>query len=175
MLETFFTVSAGMLGPVYAVYVGEIGGSILDIGYSWALFSVFAGILMIIMGKVEEKHKKINAAIIGYILKIFCFIGYIFVQTPMHLFIVQIFLGMSSAIIAPAYDAMYSKALRKGRETFEWGLWEANDHLSSAIAALVGTGIIYYLGFDSLFIAMTILAIIGLAVFLWLSRKIKKW
>ena len=116
MLETFFTVSAGMLGPVYAVYVGEIGGSIMDIGYSWALFSIFAGILMIVMGKIEEKRNKINAAIIGYILKIACFIGYIFVQSPMHLFIVQIFLGISSAITSPAYDALYSRALRKGKE-----------------------------------------------------------
>ena len=73
MFDIFFIVSAGLLGPVYAIYVKEIGGNIMDIGWSWAAFSLFAGILTVIMGKIEDKKDKIKATMLGYGIKIFCF------------------------------------------------------------------------------------------------------
>ena len=175
MLDTFFIVAAGMLGPVYAIYIEQIGGNILDIGYSWALFSIFAGVLTLAMGKIEEHSNKVKMALLGYIIKVHCFLAYIFIVHPYQLFILQIILGISAAITMPAYDSLFSRALDKGKETFQWGLWESSYNISSAVAALVGSFIVYYISFNALFIIMALLAIIGLITFTYSAKKIKKW
>ena len=175
LLDTFFIVAAGLLGPVYAIYIEQIGGNILDIGYAWAIFSIFAGVLTLVMGKIEEKHNKRKMAILGYMIKIPCFLAYIFIAHPYQLFIIQMILGIATAIGTPAYDALFSRALNKGKEAFEWGMWEFSYNISNAAAALMGSFIVFYFGFDSLFVLMAILAAIGLIIFTHLSRKIKKW
>ena len=175
LFDVFFMVAAGMLGPIYAVYVEHIGGDILDIGYSWALFSVFAGVLTLVMGKIEEYKSRINMAILGYFIKIPCFIAYAFISHPYQLFIVQIILGISAAIGTPAYDALFSRALKKGKESFEWGLWEFSYQISSAGSAIIGSFIVQFFGFKTLFSTMALLATVGLIMFTVLSRQIKEW
>lgn len=164
-------VAGGMLGPIYAVYVAQIGGSLLDVGWSWAIFSLFAGFLTLLMAKIEEHKNLINMVILGYFLKVGGFFGYIFVGHTYQLFALQMLLGISTAISVPAYDALFSRYLDKGKESFGWGMWEASAQITSAVAAVVGSTVVFYLGFTVLFSAMTFLALFGLLLFIHSIKK----
>ena len=156
--EGFSILAAGMFGPIYAIFVENIGGDILEAGGAYALFCLAAGILMFLMGRWEDrvKHKE-KLVIIGYLLGSVGILGYIFISSPLHLFIVQIILGLSEAIGSPAYDSMYSRNLDKGKYASEWGVYESMDYIVTGIAAVFGALIAATFGFQYLFIIMFLL------------------
>jgi len=121
--SALFNLAAGLFGPIYAVFVEDIGGDLLTAGAAYAAFSIGAGVLIFLLSKWENrvKHKE-RCIVAGYILSCIGFGGYLFVKAPVHLFMVQIILGLGEAVTTPAYDGVYSRFLDKGKFVFEWGL-----------------------------------------------------
>lgn len=156
MMSTF---AFGLLGPIYAIYVGEIGGDILDTSGSWAIYMFVTGVLIIFMGKIEDsKLNKPLMIVLGYFISAMAALGYIYVQTPAQLFIVQFALGVATATMTPAWDAIYSRSLDKGKEGFEWSLWEGGTNIFAALAAIAGGLIVTFASFHTLFIIMFVLS-----------------
>src|SRR3989344_2612686 len=48
----------GMLGPLFAIFAGRIGGDILDITWAWATYLIVTGVLYILVGKLTDGSKK---------------------------------------------------------------------------------------------------------------------
>src|SRR3989344_4862482 len=120
----------GMFGPIYAIYVKEIGGDILDASLAWAAFTFVTGALTIILGRMEDKvFDKKKIIVFGYFLLAIASLGYYFVRSPIDLLYIQVVLGIGFAIIGPAWDAIYSLSLDKGKESFEWSLWEGGSNI----------------------------------------------
>lgn len=152
------SLSAGLLGPLYAIFVGSIGGSILDAGGAWATFSLMTGVATIIIGRQEQLNKKLMI-VTGFALSAVGTAGYLFIKTPLDLFIVEGILGLALAIINPPFDALYSISLDKGQESTEWAYFEGFTNIALAIAAVGGALIAQLFSFRLLFTLMTILAI----------------
>jgi len=107
-------ISGAMLGPIYALFVEEIGGSLLDVSLMAGIFAIVAGITSLVSGKYADKLKHPERIVaIGYAIIGSGFIGYIFVKSIIVLFIIQAFIGFGEAFYSPAYDAVYSKHLAK--------------------------------------------------------------
>lgn len=120
--ESLATVAAGFIGPIYAIYVEEIGGGILEAANAYAAFMITMGLIIYVLGRWEDHHRHDKAFIIvGYFITALGFAGYIFVSNPVQLLIVQIFLGLGMAIRTPAYDSMYSKAVVNKHFALAWG------------------------------------------------------
>jgi MFS family permease len=124
------------------------------------------------LGKWEDsvKHQE-KLLVIGRFLAIIGFIGYLLVETPIHLFIVQIIFGVSTAVVTPAFDSLYSKNLTKGKFASQWGAWESMYAIATGISAIIGAFIAREFGFDILFILMLIFSIISFIVSLYLIKK----
>ena len=83
--------SAGLLGPIYAIFVENIGGNLLTAGSAYATFSISSGILIYFLGKWEDKLKhQERILLLGRFLTILRTAGYLLVQSPIHLFGVQL-------------------------------------------------------------------------------------
>jgi MFS family permease len=177
LLATYglFVLAGGLLGPIYGVFVRNIGGDLTTAGISYGLFAISAGLLLFFFGVWEDhaKHKE-KFVIVGYALAVVGLTGYLFVRNPTDLFIVQIILGLAQAINTPAYDALYSKHLDKGKAASEWGLLEGMDYMGQGIAAIIGGFIAAWYGFEILFSAMAILAAIGFVLSFTLIIKQKR-
>jgi hypothetical protein len=175
--DSFSIFAVGMFGPIYAIFVENIGGDILAAGGAYAAFAMASGILLFLISKWEDhvKHKE-KLVVIGYGLGSVGIIGYLFISAPTHLFIVQIILGIAGAIGSPAYDAIYSRFLDRGKFASEWGLYESMEYIVTAIAALTGAFIASIFGFQYLFIAMFFFSLIGLfiSIRLFYISKVKK-
>ncbi len=165
--------AGAMLGPIYAIYVEEIGGDILTASTAWAIFSIVAGIAVFILSKLEEKIKEKELMMVwGYAIMAVAYLGYLIVDVPWKLFIVQIIIGLGQAIYIPAFDGVYTKHLKRKKSVSQWGAWEATDYITAGVGALVGGLIATYLGFSVLFILMFLLCLISALFILFLPRKV---
>jgi len=173
--SSLFILAGGLFGPIYAVFVQNIGGDLLTAGTAYAIFSIVAGVLMFVISKWEDhvKHQE-KLVVIGYGLACLGFLGYLFVKKPIDLFMVQIIFGISTAISSPAYDGLYSQHLDKGKFASQWGLWEGMDWVVTGIAALLGGFLASMYGFHSLFMLMFIISLVGLVCSFSLLKKKRK-
>jgi MFS family permease len=171
--DFFVSLGIGMITPIYAIFVENIGGDILAASSAWAVFAFSSGALMYVFGRWEDRKKYYSEMLfIAYLIQTFAFLGYMFVGNVIELLAVQLMLGISNAIIYPTADTLYSKHLDKGRDASEWGIWEGMDMIGAAVAALIGGIIANFFGFRSLFIVMFIFGIVGTAISsLLLSKK----
>ena len=160
-----FTLAAEMLAPVYAVFVERIGGDLLTAGGAYAIFMGVTGILIIIISKWEDRFKHLEKLVVlGFCIKVIGFTGYVFVSKPMHLFLVQVILGLGEAVSLPAHDGLYSQLLDRGKYASEWGMYDALWYITAAVAGIIGGAISNYLGFKMLFFLMIIISLAGLFV-----------
>jgi uncharacterized membrane protein len=165
LTDSFSILAAGMFGPIYAIFVERIGGDILDAGGAYAAFAIASGVFLFLISRWEDhvKHKE-KLIVIGYSLGSLGILGYLFISAPIHLFLVQAVLGIAGAISSPAYDAIFSRNLDKGRFASEWGMYESMEYIVTAIAALSGAFIASLYGFPSLFLMMFFISLIGLFI-----------
>lgn len=167
--SALFMLAGGMFGPIYAIFVEEIGGDLLTAGSAYFLFALSAGVMIFFISRWEDhvKHQE-KLVISGYVLSCIGFLGYMLIKNPFDLFIVQIIFGLGEAIGTPAYDGLYSKFLDKGKFVSEWGIWESMHYIVIALAALVGGLLANLYGFKFIFLIMFIISLIGLLISLLL-------
>lgn len=170
----FSAFAEGLLGPLYTIFVSEIGGDIFDISWAWASFLIVSGLLTIVLGKLSDKHNKHIFLIYGFIFTIIMTFSYLLVYEPWHLFFIQIGLGISSALIWPVWDTLYSKYQDKNKEGEEWGFVEGGWNIAGGISLIISSLIVYSFGFNLVFIIMGILQIVGLIMILLTIKDIKK-
>jgi MFS family permease len=173
--ELCFSLAAGMLGPIYAVFVQEIGGTVLDASAAWAVFMLAMGILTFLFGRWGGRERNQEKLIIfGYAVRAAGFLGYLFVQNPAGLVMVQIVLGLGGAMGLQSYDSLKVKHLEKGKEQAEWTDWESIYYMFGAVAAVFGGLVVTAFGFRALFILMFLFSLLGLVSsikLLYLYRK----
>lgn len=170
--EAFFMLAGGMFGPIYAVFVKEIGGDLLTAGSAYAAFAIAAGVLILLISKWEDriKHQE-RLVVVGYALSCVGFLGYLLIQSPWHLFIVQIIFGVGEAVCSPAWCSIYSKSLDKGKFASEWGLYSTQKYIITAIAATAGGFLANLYGFQFIFKIMLMVSIAGLIISIFLVMK----
>lgn len=165
--------AVAMLGPIYALFVEKIGGDLLDASYAFAAFALAAGLTTLISGKYADKVKENELIVVlGYIIMMFGFLGYLLVHSIWSLFIVQIVIGLGEAIYSPAFDAVYSKHLDGHKSGQEWGAWEAINYFTAAVGAFIGGLVVTFFGFNTLFILMAGLCLFSASYIFFLPRKI---
>src|SRR3989344_2491252 len=146
----------GMLGPLLAVLTEKVGGDILDITWAWAIFLVVTGLLTIMISYFADKKDGFTEKLMfaGYILNALFTFGYLLVDSPYKLFIIQAGLGIATALATPTWDALYAKYEDKKHPTFTWGKHEGYYRLITALAIIIGGLIVSYFSFDLLFVLM---------------------
>lgn len=150
-----YNLAVGLFAPFYAIYVKQVGGSILDAGLAYALFNIAMGLLVITFCRTEFYQRNARPIIvIGYFLDMFGSLGYIFVASPWQLFLVQIFLGLSLGLSAPAWDTLYSSELSKEKANLQWTVWTGGVSLAIGVGALIGGFVVSFVSFKALFLSM---------------------
>ena len=160
-----------MLGPIYALFVKDIGGDLLDAGLTGALFAFAGGVTTLIAGKFADHNKRDELIVaLGYAILGLGFFLYIFVNSIWFLFGVQILTGFADAFYSPAFDVLYSKHVTKKKAGREWGAWEAMNYFLIAIGAAIGGIIASNFGFDAIFVIMSVLCFAS-SIYIWIFAK----
>ena len=104
--DALINLALGMIGPIYAIFVEQIGGDMLDASWAYFAYMFTAGSVMYLISKWEDrvKHKE-KLVLIGYSLTSIGCLSYLFVSDHITLLITQVILGLSMAILDPAFDS----------------------------------------------------------------------
>jgi MFS family permease len=171
LADALATLGVGMIGPIYAIFVEDIGGDILDASWAYFAFMITSGAVMYLFSKWEDHAKYKEKFVVGgyFIIAAGC-LSYLFVNSQFTLLITQVILGLGIAFCSPAFDALYSHYIIKKEETSDWGTWESLAYIVTAIAAVVGGYLASSLGFKTLFVFMFIASLGGAMASLNLFR-----
>lgn len=155
----------GLLGPLFAVFTQRVGGDILEISWAWAIYLIVFGVLTIVFGKISDKYSKEKIMLMGYGLNALVTFAYIFVSSPIHLFIVQAGLGVAAALATPTWDALYDKYSGDGSSDGTlWGIADGLPKIATGIAVVIGGLIVTKASFTILFVMMGIIQVIATLV-----------
>lgn len=150
-----------LIGPFYAVYVKNIGGSILDIGYTTTIFSIGAGCFMILIGKISDKLNKELITIFGYLLYACGSLGYLIIQNPWQLFLLQVIFSFAVACLSAPLSSLYARYINKEQEGLQWGLDNGGTMIVVGLSVFIGTFIVNRWGFNLLFLSMFFIQLFG--------------
>ena len=172
MTNAVVLVAAAMLGPIYALFVEKIGGSLLDASITGGIFALAGGLTTLAAGKYADKikHDELIVAA-GYLVMGIGFFLYMFVNSIWFLFGVQILIGFAEAAYSPAFDALYSKHITERKAGREWGAWESLNYFSVFAGAVIGGLIVTKFGFNAIFILMSLLCVASSAYIYHLPRS----
>ena len=158
------TFAEAMLVPMYAAFAEKVGGSILDAGIAFAVFSMATGGAVALIGtRPWFQHNIKRFLMLGFITSAACDISYIFVINKWQLFVAQIVAGLATGMIEPTWDALFTDDIEHSSAK-HWSIWAGGTHLTTGCAALVGGVIVAWKGFTPLFAAMALIDTFALFV-----------
>lgn len=174
--SNLWALGEGLLGPLFAVFAQRIGGNILDITWAWAIYLGMTGVLTIVSGRVSDRIwewcGRERLLVAGYALNALCTFGYLLVDRPIHLFLVQGGLGVALALSNPTWSALYARYSPGEKEAgFAWGLVAGGQNLILAAAILLGGYIISNYSFNALFITMGTVQVIATVYLVQILRS----
>jgi MFS family permease len=173
LAEGLILIAYAMIGPIYALLVTEIGGSILDAGLTGGFLVLASGVTVLIAGKFADKVSNPKIFLVsGYTLTGIAFLLYLAVFNIWSLFLVQIFAGLVRPISSPAFDRLYSEHLDKGELGREWSVWESSYYFATGIGAIVGGLIVSQFGFRPIFIIMAAISFAAAAYIYYLPKRL---
>jgi MFS transporter, DHA1 family, multidrug resistance protein len=162
--NSLILISLGMLVPIYALFVKELGGSALSAGLTAGALAFASACSALVSGKLIDHFdpsQTKNFLVSGWLLIGLSAISYMLVNNVAVLFLVQIFTGFVKTISAPAFDTLYARHLDKQSTGQEYGLWEASFFITAGIGSVLGGLLVTEFGFDGVFIGMAILAFLA--------------
>ena len=163
--------SAGLLSPLYALFVLSLGGTPVEAGLTLGALYLEAGILIIAFGKLgDEKVSKRKMVVAGYFLSAIAFASFYFVESVTHLYFAQFLNALSIGMLFPAWKAVFSSLEDKGREASEWALFDGGNYLIWAIASLAAGFVFNSFGFKGIFLLMAGMQLLGASISLKLLR-----
>ncbi|MFH1662035.1 MAG: MFS transporter [Candidatus Falkowbacteria bacterium] len=157
----------GLITPIFAIFITQSidGGTIEVAGIAYAVLflseSIFQIPLATIIDKIKGEKDDFLALVIGSIIFSVVPILYIFISTPIELYIVQFIYGFALAMTGPSWYAIFTRHIDRRREGLEWGIYRTLTSLGSAIAASLGGFLITKFGFDYIFILISALSFVG--------------
>lgn len=170
MGDIMFFSAFGLIGPIFAVFVTNqiAGATVATVGFAAMVNLLVRAILQMPIARYIDRHKGEKDDFLfmvagSTLISIVPFI-YLFVETPVHLYIAQVILGIGGALTNPGWFAIFTRHIDKGKEGTEWTLENVGVGLAAAGAAAIGGILAERLGFHNLFLIVGILSLVGLII-----------
>lgn len=171
--NSLILLAGAMFGPIYALFVAEIGGDLFEASLAGGIFALAAGVTTLFAGKLADRVKETELIVVfGYTLMGLGFLLYVIVNSLWFLFFIQALLGFAEAVYSPSFDALYAKHVSPRQAGREWGAWESINYFSAAFGAIAGGFVVSQFSFTSLFIIMAALCLLSAAYIYQLPRRI---
>lgn len=169
-----------LLTPIFAIYITDsiIDGSLEVVGIAASLYLLSKSIFEIPVGAYLDKSKsetrELWSAMIGTMITALVYFAYIFIDSITELYLLQIILGLGAAIAFPGWYAIFTHHVDKGKEAFEWSMYDVLLGLGMAAAAFIGGFIADHFGFKGLFFWTGLFTLVGALFLLMIRKKIYK-
>lgn len=163
--------SVGLFAPFFAIYITEFikGATFKTVGFAIAIFAIAKSIVQIPAAKFLDKYDgekdEFFAILIGGIITIIYPFILFLIKTPLHLYLIEIFVGIGDGFLMAAYYSLFSKHTDKGSEGFEWSLFSVGGlTIAAAISGAIGGQLADSFGIKTLFLIAGFLNMLAISV-----------
>lgn len=171
LASSLFMFAFAMFSPIYAIFVQKIGGGVVEASRAWALFGLTAGLLTFICGRLENKMKEVELAIVWSQLLIgLAYVAFYFTRSVNGLYVVMIILGIGEALYWPAFHALYGRHVDGRKSTWLWGVYDGLTYIVPAFGSALGGWLVAIYGFGIIFMIMAALSFLN-AIFIFLLPR----
>ena len=163
---------ANLLAPIYAIFIKEIGGDLIDAGIAIGIYALLKGVFYFLFGRIKEDlfSKKIMM-FIGYSVMGIGYLAYIFAAKPLDVFLIQIIISLGETVINPSWSAIIATSLEKGKERHLYANFFGYRSIFEGVAAIFGGLFAMEFGFNVLFGIMAGFAIASGILSLFVEEK----
>jgi predicted MFS family arabinose efflux permease len=160
------TYAENMLLPIWAGFTEKVGGTLLDAGIGFAIYSMVVGLMTVTLGSRPwfNLHKR-AIVFFGFLMAGCGDMSYILVSNKWELFAVQGFIGIATGLLTPAWDGLYSED-DADNKTKLWSFCTGGLSFFVGLSAITGALMATYFGFHSLFVVMGLMNLIAV-YFCW--------
>jgi len=168
--DIMFFSAYGLIGPIFAVFVTNqiAGATIATAGFAATINLLVGALLQMPIARYIDRHKgekdDFKFMVAGSTLISIVPFAYLFVTTPLHLYLAQVVLGIGGALANPGWYAIFTRHIDKGKEGTEWTLENVGVGLAAAGTAAIGGILAQYFGFNNLFLIVGIVSLLGLVI-----------
>ncbi|MDP1729209.1 MAG: MFS transporter [archaeon] len=167
----------GLISPIFAVFLLEsiVGGSAFVVGLAAGINLIVRSLLRVPFGMMaDNKGQKRAYQLMFWGLSIAALVplGYIYATSPMHIYVLQFILGASLAMSSGGWTTLFARHMDKGKESTEWGVDAVAVGLGPGIAGILGGVAVTYFSFAKVFVAVTILGLLGVLLLLVIKKDI---
>ena len=156
----------GFTSPIFAIFInqritmeGPMEAAKIA-GFSMAVYWGIKSLLEIPIGKYLDKNHgekdDIIFAMIGNSLAAVSVLLYIFCSLPWHIYLLQGVYSVAMAMNIPAWTALFTRHIDKGKEAFEWATRSTFIGIGAGISGALGGIIVSKVGFDFLFVIVSV-------------------
>lgn len=159
----------GLVNPIFAVFVTDQiqGGNVEMAGLAITIFLLTKSLAQVPIAWVIDREKgEIDdfwVMIVGSLIISLSALFFIFAKTVFHIFLIQVINGFGTALSYPSWLAIFTRHVDYRKEGFEWSIYFTLTDLGGALAAGLGGAIANYLGFQPLFLLVSLLSLLGTA------------
>lgn len=178
----------GFIAPIFAIFIdqritlGDPAEAAKVAGFAMAIYWAVKSILQIPIGNYLDKNHgerdDIIFVILGNILASLAAFAYIFCYLPWHIYLIQAVYSLGMAMNIPAWTAIFTRHIDKGKEAFEWATRSTVIGIGAGISGALGGILASSIGFTALFIVVGLFVLLSslvLLLILWeISARDKK-
>ncbi len=167
----------GLLAPIFAIFITQNieGGTLKVIGltasFYWIARVVSTVPLSRFMDKTDGEVDEYWFMIAGSFIMSFIPLFYIISQEPWHIYLLSFINGLANSMAVPGWRILFTNHLDRGQTGYEWSMEDVGVGVSIAISSYIGATIAETIGFQFLFILITVIGIVGVSIFLVPLRR----
>ncbi len=168
ILSDFIWLGAiGLVVPIFALLVEDLipGSTAATVGIAASIFLVTKSVVQVFAASVVDwirgEKDDFWVMFVFSLLSAAAPIAYLFMTTPMHLYLIQFFDGVFIAFTFPTFMAIFSHHMDQTKAGTEWGLYYTLTDLSSAFTAFAGGVIATIVGFEMLIFISVAVSVFG--------------
>jgi|TARA_Y100000310_G_scaffold162223_1_gene162191 MFS family permease len=163
--------SMGLFMPFYVVFIQDFGGSIESFGFAFGLMILAQSSTSYFAGKYSDKFgRKIFLIVPGFLITILIIL-YTLITSLIQLYILQIILGISSAIQQTMETTMLGDVTEKVSRGANIGKYHAIIGVAAAIAMMGGGYVVGQLGIEIIFYIVAAFSLISTILLFYIKEK----
>ena len=168
----------GLISPVFAIFLlnSIVGGTAFVVGLAAGINLVIRSLLRVPFGILADRGQKVSYHLMiwGLLISALVPLGYLYSTLPVHIYLLQAILGAALAMSTAGWTCLYARHLDRGKESTEWGVDAVAVGIGPGIAGILGGAAVTYFSFNMVFVAVTLVGLIGVLLLLFIKKDILK-
>lgn len=170
--EFLFTAAAGLVTPIFAVFVLENirASAITVVGFATALYWIVKSVLQLPIARyLDKNHGEIDdfySLLVGVAVTTGAVFAFYFSREVWHIYLLQFLIAVGDAFAVPPFYAIFTRHLDPQSTGFEWALRSSfslgagsaiGGALSGILAAAIGIRAVYLLNGTLMLVGLIIM------------------